>query len=70
MTPAQKAAIDRYFVDLNSVRDSFQLYLSEDKIRGALMLLSDTGELTREEYSKYDNHLLSEVRRIEEEKGF
>ena len=70
MTAAQKAAIERYFIDLENVKDSFQLYTGEDKIRGALLLLLDTQELTSAEYHEWDRKLLDKVSEIEDTHGY
>lgn len=66
MTVAQKAVIDRYFVDLDSARNYYQLYTAEDKIRGALQLLLDTEDMTYNEYEEYDNRLRTKIWQLED----
>ena len=70
MTPAQRGVLDRYFSDLDGVRNSYQLYTSEDKIRGALIFLLDTQVINSEEYDEWDRKLLAKVDMLEDRNGF
>jgi hypothetical protein len=64
------AALERYFVDMRSVRDCVRLYSAEDKIRGAMQLLLDIQDMTYNEYEQYDDRLRKTVWELEKEKGF
>ncbi len=70
MTPAQTAALERYFVDMKSARDCVRLYSAEDKIRGAMQLLLDIQDMTYNEYEQYDDRLRKTVWELEKERGF
>ena len=70
MTPAQRGVLDRYFSDLDVVRNCYQLYTAEDKIRGALIFLLDTQVITSTEYNEWDRKLLAKVDMLEEKNGF
>lgn len=69
MTHAQISAIEQYLIDLEGVRDVFQLYTSEDKITGALQLLLDTGEMDNNTYNVWYKKLHDKVNEIERVKG-
>lgn len=69
MTHAQISAIEQYLIDLEGVRDVFQLYTSEDKITGALQLLLDTGEMDNNTYNVWYKRLHDKVNEIERVKG-
>ena len=69
MTHAQISAIEQYLIDLEGVRDVFQLYTSEDKITGALQLLLDTGEMDNNTYNVWHKRLHDKVNEIERVKG-
>ena len=66
MTVSQKAALEKYFADLDGVRDTIPLYCQEDKIRGAMQLLLDTEDMTYNEYEEYDNRLRTKIWQLED----
>lgn len=66
MTVSQKAALEKYFADLDGARDTITLYCQEDKIRGAMQLLLDTEDMTYNEYEEYDNRLRTKIWQLED----
>jgi hypothetical protein len=66
VTVAQKAALEKYFAELEGAKDSIALYLQEDKLRGAMQLLLDTEDMTYNEFEEYDNRLRTKIWQLED----
>lgn len=66
MTVSQKAALEKYFAELEGAKDSISLYLREDMLRGAMQLLLDTEDMTYNEYEEYDNRLRTKIWQLED----